>query len=122
MDFLHDLLSQSRRAAVDVLNGAAIDSDSPFSPDVPEDLRHWLPDLFDRFPIVLPWSRPEPVDPALHTVWLLDNAAFRTPPPGDHRPDLAELSDPNATQPRTAGGLATRGGSGWVSFVLFSFV
>lgn len=68
--------------------------------EVPEDLVHWLPDLLDRFPLVLPWEKPKPVDPALHNVWILNNTAFRTPAPGDNRPELAEQQDQNATKPR----------------------
>ena len=65
MNFLHELVDQGRRLAVDAMSGGGIERDAPFSPDVPEDLRNWLPDLFDRFPIVLPWEKPKPVDPAL---------------------------------------------------------
>lgn len=92
MNILRDVLEQGRRATSDVLNGSNIEHDSPHSPEVPDDLREWLPDIFDRFPIVLPWEKPRPIDPALHSVWLLDNTAFRTPQPGDHRPELAELA------------------------------
>ncbi|KAK5130801.1 hypothetical protein LTR08_001634 [Meristemomyces frigidus] len=118
MELLRDVTEQARRAAVDLFNGDSIENDSPFSPDVPNDLRSWLPDLFDRFPIVLPWSKPQPVDPALHKVWILDNTAFRTPQPGDHRPGLAELRDANHTQAKTvdADGQASqiaKTGSGW---------
>ena len=122
MDFFHEITTQARRTAVDLLNGEEIENDSPFSPDVPEDLRSWLPDLFDRFPIVLPWSKPEPLDPALHNVWLLDNTAFRMPQFGDHRAELAELADPNHTDPTNADGSPARG-SGWVvEFVACYFV
>ncbi|KAF2862180.1 hypothetical protein K470DRAFT_243810 [Piedraia hortae CBS 480.64] len=122
MTFLYDVLQQGRRAVVQALNGASIEHDAPFSPDVPDDLREWLPDLFDRFPVVLPWARAEPVDPALHNVWIFDNTAFRTPQAGDHRPDLAKLANPQTTQP-TSNGKPTRGGSGWeVEFVAAYFV
>jgi len=77
MNFLRDIASQGRRVAVDVLHAGNIERSSPWSPDVPEDLRSWLPDLFDRFPITFPWEKPKPVDPALHNVWILDNTAFR---------------------------------------------
>ena len=91
MNFLHEIVDIGRRATVDALSGGGIERDSPFSSDVPEDLREWLPDLFDRFPIVLPWSKPQPVDPALHTVWIWDNTAFRSPPQGENRPGLDEV-------------------------------
>ncbi|KAK3113414.1 hypothetical protein LTR53_009316 [Teratosphaeriaceae sp. CCFEE 6253] len=100
MELLRDVVDQGRRAAVDLLHGQQINHSAPFSPDVPEDLRNWLPDLFDRFPIVLPWEKARPVDPALHSVWILDNTAFRTPAPGDHRPNLAKLQSHHDTQPR----------------------
>lgn len=121
MELLREVTEQARRTVVDVFNGEGIDTDSPFSPEVPEDLRSWMPDLFDRFPIVLPWEKPKPVDPALHNVWILDNTAFRTPQPGDTRPALAELTDPNVAQAKAvvlADGKApatqsVRVGSGW---------
>lgn len=100
MDFLWDIANQGRRAAVDLLHSHEITNDAPYSPDVPEDLREWLPDLFDRFPIVLPWEKPKPVDPALHNVWILDNTAFRTPAPGDHRPGLAKPQNHDVTKPK----------------------
>lgn len=141
MNFFNEVVDIGRRATVDALSGGGIERDSPFSPDVDEDLRQWLPDLFvsaegetsgcvsaaqnnlsalhdssskrsraalcsiplclrhslqlkllplanrlnvfiltfwqDRFPVVFPWSKPQPVDPALHTVWIWDNTAFR---------------------------------------------
>ena len=52
MNFLHEVVDQGRRATVDALSGGGIERDAPFSPDVPPDLREWMPDLFDRFPIV----------------------------------------------------------------------
>lgn len=93
MNFVNELVDVGRRATVDVLSGGGIERDSPFSPDVPEDLRQWLPDLFDRFPVVFPWSKPQPVDPALHTVWIWDNAAFRSPKQGEDRPGLGKIKD-----------------------------
>ncbi|EMD00033.1 hypothetical protein BAUCODRAFT_119594 [Baudoinia panamericana UAMH 10762] len=97
MDFLREVVDQGRRAAVDALSGGRIEKDSPFSPEVPDDLRGWLPDLFDRFPIVFPWERPKPIDPAVHNVWILDNTAFKVPQLGDIR---HELADPNVAQPQ----------------------
>jgi len=131
MNILHEIWDQGRRAAVEALHGNDIDSSSPFSPEVPEELRSWLPDLFDRFPVILPWEKPQPIDPALHNVWILDNTAFRTPQPGDTRSELAELQDPNVTQPRKRhdalpGQQTTepvRAGSGWeVEFVACFFI
>ncbi|WPH04192.1 phosphatidate phosphatase app1 [Acrodontium crateriforme] len=128
MNFLREVMDQGRRVTVDVLNGGGIDNDSPWSPEVPEDLREWLPDLFDRFPIVFPWHHPTPVDPALHTVWLLDNTAFRKPKPGDNRPDLADLQDANATDPKvrteSSGAMKpAQESSGWaVEFVACYFI
>lgn len=118
MEFVQEVVNQGRRIAVDVLNGGGIERDSQFSPDVPDSLSSWLPDLFDRFPIVLPWEKPKPVDPALHNVWILDNTAFRTPQPGDDRPGLQELKDKNVASPAkvSASGLADEPvgeGSGW---------
>lgn len=54
MNLLHEVVSQGRRVAVDVLHAGGIKRSSPWSPDVPEDLTSWLPDLFDRFPITFP--------------------------------------------------------------------
>ena len=128
MNFLHEIVDQGRRATAEVLSGGAIDKDAPFSPDVPDDLREWLPDLFDRFPIVLPWSKPSPVDPALHNVWILDNTAFRSPQEGDDRPDLLELKDPNATRPAKGDNSGqfsqpAEHGSGWeVEYVACYFI
>ena len=51
MNFFKEVVSQGRRVAVDVLHAGGIERSSPWSPDVPEELRSWLPDLFDRFPI-----------------------------------------------------------------------
>lgn len=123
-----DVLDVGRRAAVDFFEGHSINQDAPHSPDVPEDLRAVMPDLFDRFPIVLPWSRPEPVDPALHSVWILDNTAFRSPQPGDKRPDLGKLRSVKDTKPTRIsqdGGSpeSVRGGSGWeAEFVACYFI
>ena len=128
MNFLHEIVDQGRRATVDVFSGGGIERDSEFSPDVPDGLREWLPDLFDRFPIVLPWEKPQLVDPALHNVWILDNTAFPSPRQGDDRPELQELKDPNVAKPAKvdASGRATQavgGGSGWeVEFVACYFI
>lgn len=67
------------------------------------------------------------MDPALHTVWILDNTAFRTPQPGDKRPDLAELRSSKITQPSRVGGgkndSSLRGGSGWeAEYVVCYFI
>jgi hypothetical protein len=83
MDLLQTLTTQTRRVAVDALHNEDIEDSSPFSPEVPEDLREWLPDLFDRFPLPWPWEKVSPVDPALHDVWVLDNVAFRSAESGD---------------------------------------
>lgn len=99
MNFIHEIVDQGRRTAVDVVSGGGIERDAPFSPDVPEHLRSWLPDLFDRFPIVFPWDKPKPVDPALDNVWVMDNTAFRVPRKGDDRPELEELKDQNVAKP-----------------------
>jgi len=77
MDLVHEAVSQGRRAVVHLVSGGAIDASSPWSPEVPIELSSWLPDLFDRFPITLPFAQPKPVDPALHNVWILDNTAYR---------------------------------------------
>ena len=128
MNFLHELVDQGRRLAVDAMSGGGIERDAPFSPDVPEDLRNWLPDLFDRFPIVLPWEKPKPVDPALHNVWILDNTAFRSPRQGDDRPELEEVKHADISQPAVSSsfsrGLEPAGaGSGWeVEFVAAYFI
>ena len=117
MDLLREVWDQGRRATVDVLSSGGIERDSPFSPDVPDDLRNWLPDLFDRFPVVLPWERPQPVDPALHSIWILDNTAFRSPQQGDNRPDLPQAKDQEASDPVMIGGNGSpqpaSGSSGW---------
>lgn len=103
MNFLNEVWSQGRRATVDVFSGGGIEKDSPFSPEVPDDLQQWLPDLFDRFPVVFPWQKPTPVDPALHNVWILDNTAFRSPQQGDNRPNLEELKDKNVAKAAKVG-------------------
>jgi hypothetical protein len=54
MNFLREIVSQGRRVAVDILHAGNIERSSPWSPDVPEELTSWLPDLFDRFPITFP--------------------------------------------------------------------
>nr|POE93291.1 hypothetical protein CFP56_19303 [Quercus suber] len=128
MELLRDVLEQGRRATAEALSGGGIEHDSPHSPEVPEDLRQWLPDIFDRFPIVFPWEGDKPIDPAFHSVWLLDNTAFRTPAPNDHRPDLAELADANHTHavivPESVGSREpTKSGSGWeVEYVACYFI
>lgn len=85
-----------------------------------------MPDLFDRFPIVLPWTKAQPVDPALHTVWVLDNTAFRTPQPGDKHQNLPEPTSTSLTQPSRIGRSkdeSLRRGSGWeVEYVACYFV
>lgn len=132
MDFLKDIVDVGRRATVDALQSTNIDGDSPFSPEVTEHERHEfnMPDLFDRFPIVFPWSEPKPVDPALHTVWILDNTAFRTPQHGDDRPNLAGVVSPKKSEPviiKDDGSKerprAGDSGSGWeVEFVACYFI
>jgi hypothetical protein len=127
MNFLNEVLNQGRRTAVEVLSGGGIERDAPFSPDVPDDLREWLPDLFDRFPIVLPWEQPKPVDPAIHSVWILDNTAFRSPKDGDSRPDLEELKDKNVAKPAKVDGSGNvqplDQGKGWeVEYVACYFI
>ena len=128
MNFLSEIASQGRRIAVEALSAGGIERDSPFSPEVPEDLREWLPDLFDRFPVVLPWEKPKPVDPALHNVWLLDNTAFRSPREGDDRPELEESKDRNHSQPSKIGSSGRADhpvgqGSGWeAEFVACYFI
>nr|OQO31949.1 hypothetical protein B0A51_00289 [Rachicladosporium sp. CCFEE 5018] len=77
MDFFNELTSQGRRALVDATSFGAIERSSPWSPDVDAELRHAMPDLFDRFPINWPWTPIKLIDPALHSVWILDNTAFR---------------------------------------------
>lgn len=128
MNFIHEVADQGRRAVVETFSGGGIKKDSPFSPDVPDDLRGWLPDLFDRFPIVFPWQKPQPVDPALHNVWIMDNTAFRSPQEGDDRPDLEEVKDPNVAKPTVLDASerhmerATQG-SGWeAEFVACYFI
>jgi hypothetical protein len=54
MNFFREIASQGRRVAVDILHAGNIERSSPWSPDVPEELTAWLPDLFDRFPITFP--------------------------------------------------------------------
>lgn len=128
MNILKEIGEQGRRAAVDAIQSGSINRDAPYSPEVPEELRSFMPDLFDRFPITFPWSKPEPVDPALHTVWMLDNTAFRTPQPGDKRPDLAKPESTRHTKPTRVGADGgkpepVRGGSGWeVEFVACYFI
>jgi hypothetical protein len=118
MDFLKDVVDHTRRVAVDALQNRSIESSSPYSPDVPEELRFSMPDLFDRFPFVWPWAKAQPVDPALHTVWILDNTAFRTPPAGDRRRGLEKVKSAKETKPEFLTGDGSprqlvRGGSGW---------
>lgn len=126
MNFVHEVVDQGRRAATDLLNSGGIERDSPFSPDVPEDLRSWLPDLFDRYPIVFPWSKPQPVDPALHEVWIWDNTAFRSPKDRDNRPGLEDVKDTKATDPmiiKNGEKQPAREPSGWeTEFVASYFV
>lgn len=54
MALIQEIISQGRRATVDLLHAGGIARSSPWSPDVPEELTSWLPDLFDRFPITFP--------------------------------------------------------------------
>jgi hypothetical protein len=76
MDLLNEIKSQGQRVLVDVMHAGEIEKSSPWSPDVPPELHHTMPDLFDRFPITWPWEKAKPVDPAEHTAWILDNTAF----------------------------------------------
>lgn len=77
MNILNEIASQGRRGLVDLLSAGEIERSSPWSPSIGIELHHSMPDLFDRFPITWPWEKAKPVDPALHTVWILDNTAFR---------------------------------------------
>lgn len=127
MNFLHEIADIGRRTAVDALSGGGIERDSPFSPDVDDDLRHWLPDLFDRFPVVFPWTNPQPVDPALHTVWIWDNTAFRSPQQGENRPGLEDVKDARETEAtvidQSGNKQPAREASGWeAEFVASYFI
>ena len=125
MNFVHEIVDVGRRATVDALSGGGIERDSPFSPDVDEDLRQWLPDLFDRFPITFPWSKPQPVDPALHTVWIWDNTAFRSPNVGESRPGLDKVKDATASDATVIDSNGTkapaRNASGWETEFVASY-
>lgn len=125
MGFLNEITNQARRTAVDLVCGEDIEKCTPFSPEVPEDLTSWLPDLFDRFPIVFPWSKPKSIDPNEHNVWLLDNTAFRTPSQNGHkeRPELEELVDVKHSKPTSPDGSAVKAESTWqAEFVAAYFI
>lgn len=45
MSFLKDAFDHGRRAAVDALETVGINHSSPWSPEVPDELRSFMPDL-----------------------------------------------------------------------------
>jgi hypothetical protein len=69
--------SYLRRTVVNGLEYLGINKPSKYSPEVPSDLSKDMPDLFERLPLMFPWDKSQPVDPTQHTVWILDNTAFR---------------------------------------------
>ncbi|KAI9691284.1 MAG: hypothetical protein M1820_009782 [Bogoriella megaspora] len=99
MEYLNQLgtaaLKAGHELAVNVVNGHEINKDAPFSPEVPLDLKNSMPDLLDRFCLVLPGDHSKPVDPEKHSVWILDNTAFRLPDDESARKAL-NVQDPSA--------------------------
>ncbi|KAG9691960.1 hypothetical protein KCU95_g7532, partial [Aureobasidium melanogenum] len=101
---LHTALQTAEDALVTVVDGLQLRKDAPFSPDVPKELLNSMPDLTGRLLLTFPWSKPRPVDPSQHSVWIFDNTAYRVQPSQDakvnkHQADPKIIAAPNEPLP-----------------------
>lgn len=78
--YLRPALQTAQDALVTVVDSLQLRKDAPFSPDVPKELLGSMPDLTGRLLLTFPWSKPRPVDPSQHSVWIFDNTAYRVQP------------------------------------------
>lgn len=82
--YLRPVLQTAQDALVNVVDNLQLRKDAPFSPNIPKELLESMPDLSGRLLLTFPWTKPKHVDPAQHTVWILDNTAYRIEPCAFH--------------------------------------
>ncbi|KAH0105113.1 hypothetical protein KCU66_g14114, partial [Aureobasidium melanogenum] len=102
--YLRPALQIAQDALVTVVDSLQLRKDAPFSPDVPKDLLSSMPDLTGRLLLTFPWTKPRPVDPSQHSVWIFDNTAYRVQPSQDakvnkHEADPETIAAPNQPLP-----------------------
>ncbi|KAG9713643.1 hypothetical protein KCU73_g16450, partial [Aureobasidium melanogenum] len=102
--YLRPALQTAHDALVTVVDGLQLRKDAPFSPDVPKELLGSMPDLTGRLLLTFPWTKPRPVDPSQHSVWIFDNTAYRVQPSQDakvnkHEADPKIIAAPNIPLP-----------------------
>ncbi|KAI4848807.1 hypothetical protein E4T44_03718 [Aureobasidium sp. EXF-8845] len=86
--YLRPALQTAQETLVTVVDSLQLRNDAPFSPDIPKDLVESMPDLSGRLLLTFPWTKPRAVDPSEHSVWILDNTAYRVQPRSqDHKVD-----------------------------------
>lgn len=78
--YLRPALQTAQDALVTVVDSLQLRKDAPFSPDIPKELLESMPDLSGRLLLTFPWTKPRAVDPSQHSVWILDNTAYRVQP------------------------------------------
>ncbi|KAI4726283.1 hypothetical protein E4T49_05954 [Aureobasidium sp. EXF-10728] len=78
--YLRPALQTAQDALVTVVDSLQLRKDAPFSPDIPKELLESMPDLSGRLLLTFPWTKPRPVDPTQHSVWIFDNTAYRVQP------------------------------------------
>ncbi|KAH0023025.1 hypothetical protein KCU78_g5563, partial [Aureobasidium melanogenum] len=102
--YLRPALQTAHDALVTVVDSLQLRKDAPFSPDVPKELLGSMPDLTGRLLLTFPWTKPRPVDPSQHSVWIFDNTAYRVQPSQDakvnkHEADPKIIAGPNEPLP-----------------------
>lgn len=78
--YLRPALQTAQDALVTVVDSLQLRKDAPFSPNIPKELLESMPDLSGRLLLTFPWTKPRSVDPTQHSVWILDNTAYRVQP------------------------------------------
>ncbi|THV84492.1 hypothetical protein D6D29_03105 [Aureobasidium pullulans] len=101
---LRPALQTAQDALVTVVDSLQLRKDAPFSPNIPKELLESMPDLSGRLLLTFPWTKPRPVDPTQHSVWILDNTAYRVQPGQDkkvnkHKADPVVRASPNEPLP-----------------------
>ena len=78
--YLRPALQTTQDTLIGLVDSLQLRKDAPFSPDIPKELLNSMPDRSGRLSLTFPWTKPKPVDSSQHTVWILDNTAYRIQP------------------------------------------
>ncbi|KAI5237560.1 hypothetical protein E4T43_07998 [Aureobasidium subglaciale] len=102
--YLRPALQRARDALVTVVDSLQLRQDAPFSPAISRELIDSMPDLSGRLLLTFPWTKPRAVDPSQHSVWILDNTAYRVQPSQDkkvdkHKADPTIIAAPDEALP-----------------------